>query len=305
MIFSACGVPLRPLDAGVDVFGVLAEDDDVHPLGMRDGRRRAGEVAHRPHARIEIEHLAQRDVEAADAAADRRGQRTLDRDLVGADGLERVVRQPLAVLFLGLLAGRHLEPDDPLACRRKAFATAASNTRTLARQMSGPVPSPSMNGTIGSSGTMRRPSCVVIAVPSVGGFENRKVGIVSAFLGHITSTALPDLHRNCGKRCGNHRRSRTRRINAAPTAFCTRLVRQRRESRSRTRTRRLYLRAVKSGSTGRSSIITIHSCTSSSPIRCPPPRSKSFEAIPGVTVDARSRTPGRRISRATSPTLTR
>jgi len=36
-----------------------------------------------------------------------------------------------------------------------AFATAASNTRTLARQMSGPVPSPSMNGMIGSSGTTR------------------------------------------------------------------------------------------------------------------------------------------------------
>ena len=33
-----------------------------------------------------------------------------------------------------------------------AFSTAASNTRTDARQMSGPVPSPSMNGMIGLSG---------------------------------------------------------------------------------------------------------------------------------------------------------
>ena len=34
-----------------------------------------------------------------------------------------------------------------------AFCTAASKTRTEARQMSGPVPSPSMNGMTGSSGT--------------------------------------------------------------------------------------------------------------------------------------------------------
>ena len=34
--------------------------------------------------------------------------------LYDADGLERVVRQPLAVLLLGLLAGRHLEPRDLL-----------------------------------------------------------------------------------------------------------------------------------------------------------------------------------------------
>ena len=43
-----------------------------------------------------------------------RGQRALDRDLVVLDRLDGVVRQPLAVLRLGLLAGRHLEPDDLL-----------------------------------------------------------------------------------------------------------------------------------------------------------------------------------------------
>ncbi len=111
----------RPLDAGVDVLGVLPEDDDVHQLRMRDGRGRAGEVADRPHAGIEIEHLPQRDVEAADAAAHRRRQRPLDRDLVGADGFERVVRQPLAVLFLGLLAGGHLEPMNPPGAPERLF----------------------------------------------------------------------------------------------------------------------------------------------------------------------------------------
>src|SRR5207245_7513297 len=48
---------------------------------------------------------------------------------------------------------------------------------SLARQMSGPVPSPSMNGTIGSSGTVRRPSRRVIAVPLVGGFKELKFGM--------------------------------------------------------------------------------------------------------------------------------
>ncbi len=72
----------RPLDAGVDVLGVLAEDHDVHQLGALHRRGHALEVADRAHAGIEVQHLAQRDVEAADAAADRRRQRSLDGDLV-------------------------------------------------------------------------------------------------------------------------------------------------------------------------------------------------------------------------------
>ena len=49
-----------------------------------------------------------------------------------------------------------------------ALATAASNTLTLARQMSGPVPSPSMNGRIGRSGTVSTPLLMVIFCPSAG-----------------------------------------------------------------------------------------------------------------------------------------
>src|SRR5438552_17680805 len=49
-----------------------------------------------------------------------------------------------------------------------AFATAASITRTLARQMSGPVPSPSMNGMIGLSGTTNCPARRVIDAPFAG-----------------------------------------------------------------------------------------------------------------------------------------
>ncbi len=73
---------LGKLDARVDVFGVLAEDDDVHPLGVRDRRRRTREVPHRTKAGVQVEHLPQRHVQAADAAADRRRQRSLDCDFV-------------------------------------------------------------------------------------------------------------------------------------------------------------------------------------------------------------------------------
>ena len=64
-----------------------------------------------------------------------------------------------------------------------AFCTAASNTRTLARQMSAPVPSPSMKGMIGSSGTTSALFLRAIAVPLVGGLSVVKFGI---FLGQVT-----------------------------------------------------------------------------------------------------------------------
>src|SRR5215467_9122593 len=57
-------------------------------------------------------------------------------------------------------------------------------TRTLARQMSGPVPSPSMKGMIGFSGTRSLPSCMPIFAPCGGGviFELASVDIEGALL---------------------------------------------------------------------------------------------------------------------------
>jgi hypothetical protein len=66
------------LDAGVDVLGVLAVDHHVHVAGALDGRGDALEPAHGPHAGVQVQHLAQRHVQRADAAAHRRGQRPLD-----------------------------------------------------------------------------------------------------------------------------------------------------------------------------------------------------------------------------------
>ena len=134
----------RPLDAGVDVFGVLAEDDDVHQLGMLDRRGHALEVADRAHAGVEVEHLAQRHVQAADAAADRRRQRSLDRDLVRR-APPRACRSAATRRTAPWPSRRPaLRTTRSSSCRRTPCSTAASKTRTLARQMSGPVPSPSI-----------------------------------------------------------------------------------------------------------------------------------------------------------------
>ena len=103
------------LDAGVDVLRVLAEDHHVHVLRCLHRRGHALEPAHRPHAGVQIELLPQRDVERAEPAADRRGERPLDRHEVALDGGEGLVRQPAVEPVLGLLAGQHLEPRDPPA----------------------------------------------------------------------------------------------------------------------------------------------------------------------------------------------
>ena len=109
---GAVGSSLLPLDAGVDVFGVLAEDDDVHALGMLHGRGHALVVLHRAHAAVEIKNLAQGDVEGADAAAHGRGQRSLDGDAKFADGVDGVIGQPGIELGLGFLSGEDFVPGD-------------------------------------------------------------------------------------------------------------------------------------------------------------------------------------------------
>ena len=83
------------LDAGVDVLRVLAEDHHVHFLRMLHRRRHAGEPLHGAQADVEIEHLAQRDIERADAAADGRGQRAFDADEEFLERVDGVVGQPV------------------------------------------------------------------------------------------------------------------------------------------------------------------------------------------------------------------
>ena len=103
-----------PLDAGVDVLGVLAEDHHVGLRRILERARHAGEVPHRAQADVEVELLAQGDVERANAAADGRRHRALDRDGVLAQRLERLGRQPHvgAVEPRRLLARVDLHPVD-------------------------------------------------------------------------------------------------------------------------------------------------------------------------------------------------
>ena len=99
---------------GVDVLGVLAEDHHVRLRRVLERARHAAEVAHRAQADVEVELLAQRHVERADAAADRRRHRALDRDRVLPQRDERLVRQPdVGAVEPGrLLAGVDLHPVD-------------------------------------------------------------------------------------------------------------------------------------------------------------------------------------------------
>ena len=80
--------------------------------GVLHRRGHALEVAHRAQADVEVEHLAQRDVERADAAADRRGQRTLDADQISLNAATVSSGSQLLNCLEGLLAREHLEPGD-------------------------------------------------------------------------------------------------------------------------------------------------------------------------------------------------
>src|SRR5215470_4257133 len=111
------GRPLLPLDARVDVLGVLPEDDHVDLLRMLHGRGHALEVLHGAEAHIEIQDLAEGHVQRAEALAHRRGERALDGDQVLADDVEGLVGKEVGRAFtavhrLRLLARVHLGPGD-------------------------------------------------------------------------------------------------------------------------------------------------------------------------------------------------
>ena len=67
------------LDAGVEVLGVLADDDEVDVV-VAGAHALVGLAG--PQARVEAELVAQRHVDRAEAGADRRRDRALERDLV-------------------------------------------------------------------------------------------------------------------------------------------------------------------------------------------------------------------------------
>ena len=91
------GRPLLELDPGVEVLGVLADDDQVDVVEA--GADALVRLA-RPHLRVHVELLAQADVDGAEAAADRRRDRPLQRGAVPADRVERLLGQRVAAVRL-------------------------------------------------------------------------------------------------------------------------------------------------------------------------------------------------------------
>ena len=126
---------------------------------MDHGRGHAGEPAHGPQADIEVEQLAQRHVEGAEAAADRRRERPLDSDQVVAESLDGLFGQPLPSGLEGLLASEHLLPGDVLARtwrrRRRARAGRPARCRPRSRHLR-------CRGRWARLGTWSTPSSVIV-----------------------------------------------------------------------------------------------------------------------------------------------
>ena len=101
---------LLPFDAGVNVFGILAEDDHVHALGMLHRRGHALVILHRAHATIEVQNLPQCNIQRADPAAHGSGQRAFDGNSKFANRIDGIVRQPVIELCLGFFPRENLVP---------------------------------------------------------------------------------------------------------------------------------------------------------------------------------------------------
>ncbi len=99
-------------DTGVNIFGVLAENHHVDMLRMLHRRRHAVEILHRTLADVEIEQLAQTDVERRHAAANGRRQRPFDTDEKFRERGHGLFMQPAIVLLEGFLTGVHFHPAD-------------------------------------------------------------------------------------------------------------------------------------------------------------------------------------------------
>ncbi len=85
------------LDAGVEVLRVLADDDDVHGLVARS---HAGVRLARPQARVEVQLVAEGDIDRAEAGADRSRDRPFERNAGVADRRERLLGQRRAAVLV-------------------------------------------------------------------------------------------------------------------------------------------------------------------------------------------------------------
>ena len=101
-----------PFDADVNVFSVLAEDDHVHFFRLADRGGNPGEITDGADAGIEVENLAEGDVERADAAPDGSRERAFDGNAKIAGGVDGVIGEPLLEGVESFFAGENFEPGD-------------------------------------------------------------------------------------------------------------------------------------------------------------------------------------------------
>jgi hypothetical protein len=92
---------LLELDPRVEILGVLAHDDEV---GFREAGAHTRVGVAGPNAGVEVELLAERDVDRAVAGADRGGRGPLDGDAALADRVERAVGERVALRLV------HVDP---------------------------------------------------------------------------------------------------------------------------------------------------------------------------------------------------
>ena len=103
------------LDAAVEAFGVFADDHHVDPV---EPRLDAGEVADGANGGVQVQLLAELDVDALKPFANGRGNRSFQRDLVRLDGGQRALGQDgIEPLLQGGGAGGQLNPLDAEARR--------------------------------------------------------------------------------------------------------------------------------------------------------------------------------------------
>ena len=107
----------RPLDAGVYVLRVLAEDHHVGQIGTFHRGWDPREPSHGAQTDVEIQLLSQGHVEAADAAAHGGRQGAFHGHQTLAQGFDGFSRQPLvfAVGRDGLFVGEYFHPGHPAA----------------------------------------------------------------------------------------------------------------------------------------------------------------------------------------------
>src|SRR5579864_2249599 len=122
------------LDAGIKALGIFANDDQVN---VRIASRNVRKIANGPEVCVELEALAQLDVNAGKAAADRRRHRSLRPTRV------RSIESLRSFGMYSLYFSKASAPA--MNVSHSNLTPVASRMRTVALVTSGPMPSPGMS----------------------------------------------------------------------------------------------------------------------------------------------------------------